>query len=79
MTAEVHTKGRLPHLSSDKQLTFIKLTVLSMVAILCKYFCSDFSAIKAAQTFSNISIYCHSVFVRLYLIYVVFNGVAMAD
>ncbi|KAI8430345.1 hypothetical protein MSG28_000645 [Choristoneura fumiferana] len=34
MTAEPQTKAKLPHLSSDKQLTFIKLAVLSMAAIL---------------------------------------------
>ncbi|XP_026764001.1 dolichyl-diphosphooligosaccharide--protein glycosyltransferase subunit STT3A [Galleria mellonella] len=34
MTAEVQSKARLPHLSSDKQLTFLKLAVLSMAAIL---------------------------------------------
>ncbi|KAH9634445.1 hypothetical protein HF086_008279 [Spodoptera exigua] len=35
MTVEVQTKAKLPQLSSDKQLTFIKLAVLSMAAILC--------------------------------------------
>ncbi|XP_048004679.1 dolichyl-diphosphooligosaccharide--protein glycosyltransferase subunit STT3A [Leguminivora glycinivorella] len=34
MTAETQSKAKLPHLSSDKQLTFIKLAVLSMAAIL---------------------------------------------
>ncbi|XP_072935581.1 dolichyl-diphosphooligosaccharide--protein glycosyltransferase subunit STT3A [Epargyreus clarus] len=34
MTAETQAKPRFPHLSSDKQLTFIKLAVLSMAAIL---------------------------------------------
>ncbi|XP_075980463.1 catalytic subunit 3A of the oligosaccharyltransferase complex [Anticarsia gemmatalis] len=34
MTVEVQAKSRLPQLSSDKQLTFIKLAVLSMAAIL---------------------------------------------
>ncbi|KAJ2943996.1 hypothetical protein O0L34_g8321 [Tuta absoluta] len=34
MTAETHARSRLPHLSSDKQLTFLKLSVLSMAAIL---------------------------------------------
>ncbi|XP_032510686.1 dolichyl-diphosphooligosaccharide--protein glycosyltransferase subunit STT3A [Danaus plexippus] len=34
MTADVQSKTRMPHLSSDKQLTFIKLAVLSMAAIL---------------------------------------------
>lgn len=34
MTAETQSKSRLPYLSSDKQLTFIKLSVLSMAAIL---------------------------------------------
>ncbi|KAJ0181436.1 hypothetical protein K1T71_003521 [Dendrolimus kikuchii] len=34
MTAETQSRGRIPHLSSDKQLTFIKLAVLSMAAIL---------------------------------------------
>lgn len=38
MTVEVQAKSRLPQLSSDKQLTFIKLAVLSMAAILCEYF-----------------------------------------
>lgn len=36
MTAEVQSKAKLSQLSSDKQLTFIKLAVLSMAAILCK-------------------------------------------
>ncbi|XP_047507321.1 dolichyl-diphosphooligosaccharide--protein glycosyltransferase subunit STT3A [Pieris napi] len=34
MTADVQSKAKMPHLSSDKQLTFIKLAVLSMAAIL---------------------------------------------
>lgn len=34
MSVETQSKGRIPHLSSDKQLTFIKLAVLSMAAIL---------------------------------------------
>ncbi|KAM3960151.1 catalytic subunit 3A of the oligosaccharyltransferase complex [Aphomia sociella] len=34
MTVEVQSKAKLPHLSSDKQLTFLKLAVLSMAAIL---------------------------------------------
>ncbi|CAG9576197.1 unnamed protein product [Danaus chrysippus] len=34
MTADVQSKTKMPHLSSDKQLTFIKLAVLSMAAIL---------------------------------------------
>ncbi|KAI5635838.1 oligosaccharyl transferase STT3 subunit domain-containing protein [Phthorimaea operculella] len=34
MTVETQARSRLPHLSSDKQLTFLKLAVLSMAAIL---------------------------------------------
>ncbi|KAG6456923.1 dolichyl-diphosphooligosaccharide--protein glycosyltransferase subunit STT3A [Manduca sexta] len=34
MTAEVQSKSKMSHLTSDKQLTFIKLAVLSMAAIL---------------------------------------------
>ncbi|XP_059049263.1 dolichyl-diphosphooligosaccharide--protein glycosyltransferase subunit STT3A [Achroia grisella] len=34
MTADVQSKAKLPHLSSEKQLTFLKLAILSMAAIL---------------------------------------------